>query len=522
VRGHRGSFLAIIGMAALTLSLTALPAATGASGKSTPKLSNGSLTIGQQFPDPGTLDPIASFTMAWAMIGSSVYDGLVFRSPELKIEPGLATSWKWVDGKHLVMQLRHGVQFQDGEPFNANAVVFTFNRLTGPEGQKGPEYANYNAITKTQALGPYEVEFTLSHPDPTLVTKLAGYGAMIVPPKYVQQHGSAYFGLHPIGTGPFKVVKYLRGSEVVLQRFDKYWRGPAKLAKVTFLFIPEDGTRLADLQTGAIDIMQTVPVSQTALVKGNSSLHLLATMSPTVYELGTDFSVAPTNNLKVREAIAEAIDVKAIIKSVLHGYASPISTFQSALSFGNDPKLKPYPYNPVHAKQLLAQAGIKPGTTITLGYVGTDSTFEQVTEATAAYLQKVGLKVQLEPFDGTRYYNNLIPAGHGKAGELFEYDWGGWTLDFDNTAVLLYTPKQFYNPSYANATVTALVNDERSTLSVQRRLKDFYQLDTILQDQVVGIPLYDQEDLWAADSRVHNFTAPPDNRLWLWPVSVSQ
>ena len=482
--------------------------------------SGGTLVIGDQYGDPNNLDPIATFTLAWGEIASKVFDGLVFRTPTLKIEPGLATSWHWQNSDHLVMTLRKGVLFQDGEHFNAQAVVFTFDRLLGPQGQKGPQYANYNAIKKVEALGSYKVEFFLSHPDPTLITKLAGYGAMIVPPKYIQKHGSTYFGTHPIGTGPFKVVKYVKGSEIVLQRFGKYWRGPAKLAKVIYQFIPEDSTRLADLQTGSIDIMQGVPVAQASIVSGNSALHLYPVKSPTVFELGTDFSVYPTNKLQVRLAIAEAINMKAIIKSVLHGYAAPISTFQSALSFGNDPKLKPYPYDPSQAKRLLAAAGVKPGTTITLGYDGSDSTFQQVAQAVAAYLQQVGLKTTLQPFDTNTFYNTLIPAGHGKAGDLWEFEWGGWTLDFDNTAALLYTPKQFWNPTYSNPQVTALINAERSTLNSSSRLQDFYKLDQILHNQVVGIPLYNTENLWATDSRVRGFVAPPDDRLWLWPVSV--
>lgn len=514
----------VSGLVALLVLSVGLSACGGPSTPATgpaPRASGGSLVIGDAYGDPQNFDPVATFTLAWGEIASNIFDGLVFRTPTLKIQPGLATSWRWQDNTHLIMTLRQKVQFQDGEPFNANAVVFTFDRLIGPEGQKGPEYANYNAIEKVQALGPYKVEFTLSHPDPTFITKLAGYGAMIVPPKYIQKHGSTYFGTHPIGTGPFKVVKYVKGSEVVLSRFDKYWRGPAKLKQVTYKFITQDSTRLADLQTGAVDIMQAVPPAQASLVKGNASLKLLPVVSPTVYELGTDMSVSPTDKLKVRQAIAEAIDTKAIIKTVLHGYGEPISTFQGPLSFGNDPNLKPYPYDPAQAKKLLQAAGVAPGTKITIGYDGSDSTFQQVCQAVAGYLQKVGLNPTLEPFDTNTFYNNLIPAGHGKAGDLWEFAWGGWTLDFDNTAVLLYTPKQFWNPTYSNPQVTSLIQAERSTLDAKARLKDFYQLDTILHDQVVGIPLYVVSNLWAASTKVHGFVAPPDDRIWLWPVSVA-
>lgn len=477
------------------------------------------LTIGDAYGDPQNFDPIATFTLAWGEIASNIFEGLVFRTPTLKIEPGLATSWHYVGTKKIIFHLRKGVKFQDGEPFNANAVKFTFDRLLGPQGQKGPQYANYNAIQSVKVLNPYEVEFLLSRPDPTLITKLAGYGAMIVPPKYVQQHGSKYFGTHPIGTGPFKVVQYIPGSKVVLQRFNGYWRGPAKLKTVVYDFITNNSTRLADLQTGTTQIMQEVPPAQVSLVKNNASLSLYPVKSPSVYELGTDTKEYPTNNVLVRRAINEAINVPSIIKNVLDGYGVPIATMQGPLSFGYDPKVKPYPYDPTNAKQLLAEAKIPKGTPLTLSYNGSDTTFQEVAQAAARELDNVGFKVKLQAYDQNTLYNSLIP--NGKAGNLYEFDWGGWTLDFDNTAELLYAPKQFYNPTYSNSQINALLAEERDTLNKQTRLKAFDQIDQILHQQAVGVPLYDVVNLWATTKNVKGFVAPPDDRLWLWPVSLN-
>lgn len=482
--------------------------------------SNQTLVIGDKYGDPQNFDPIATFTLAWGEIGSNIFEGLVFRGPHLHIRPGLATSWHYVGNTKLIFNLRKGVIFQDGEPFNANAVKFTFDRLLGPLGQKGPQYANYTAIQSVKVVNPYQVEFLLKRPDPTLITKLAGYGAMIVPPQYIQKHGSKYFASHPIGTGPFRVVKYVPGSKVVLQRFKRYWRGPAKLKTVVFDFITSNSTRLADLQTGNIQIMQDVPPAQAALVKSTPSINLYPTQSPTVVELGTDVSVYPTNNVLVRRAINEAINVPAIIKNVLLGYGTPIATMQGPLSFGFDPNLKPYPYNPTNAKKLLSEAHVKPGTPLTLGYVGSDTTFQQIAQASASYLDKVGFKVTLQPSDTNTFFNTLIPAGHGKAGNLFEFEWGGWTLDFDNTAELLYSPHQFWNPSYDNAQVNHWLSVERNTLNKATRLNAFYHLDTILHNQAVGVPLYNAINLWATTKNVQGFVAPPDDRLWLWPVSL--
>ena len=478
----------------------------------------GTLVIGESSADVGNWDPVATYEIPWATVMNNVFEGLTFRNPQLQLQPGLATSWKYLNPTTLQFQLRKGVTFQDGEPFNATAVQYTFNRLLGPAGAKGPEQGNYTSIKSVQVVNPYEVIFHLRAPDPSLLTKLSGYGAVIVPPQYIQKHGAAYFADHPIGTGPFMVTKYVRGSEIVLTRYPHYWRGPAYLQTVIYKFLPEDSTRLADLQTGAINVMQAVPIPDVPLLKSNPAYTTYVAVTPTVYEFGFDVTQPPVNNVLVRRAINMAINVPAIIKAVLKGYAKPISSYQGPLSFGNDPNLKPIPYDPAKAKALLKQAGVKAGTPITIGYDGTDTTFQEVAQAAASYLDAVGFKVTLMPVEQNTFYNQDIPDQ--KAGQMFEFGWGGWTLDFDNTAYLLYMPKQFYNPSFSNPEVSKLILAERSTNNVAARRQDFYKLDTLLQQLEPGVNLYDTEEIWATSSNVQNFVAPPDDRLWLWHTWV--
>lgn len=214
----------------------AKPGETGAAIKDT-------LVIGSAYGDPqGSWDPIDTFLLAWGMVGSNIFDGLVDRGTDLKLRPCLATEWKYIDDKTLEFKLRQGVKFHNGEPFNADAVVFTFNRLLGPEGEKSPQRSNYTSIAKTVKVDDYTVRFELKETDPVLVTKLAGYGAKIVPPQYIKEKGDAVFNLQPVGTGPYKVVSYTKDSQVVLERFDDYWGEKAKTKNVTIRFIPEDAT----------------------------------------------------------------------------------------------------------------------------------------------------------------------------------------------------------------------------------------------------------------------------------------
>ncbi|HVA89055.1 MAG TPA: ABC transporter substrate-binding protein [Chloroflexota bacterium] len=478
------------------------------------------LIIGVQYADPQNLDPIATFLLSWGMMGSNIFDPLVYRGTDLKIDPskGLATSWHYLNQNTLQLSLRKGVTFQDGEPFNAAAVKYTFDRLLGPLGQKGAQYFQYKTIKTVKVVDPYTVDIITSSPDPVLVTKLAGYGAMIVPPAYIKKHGDAYFATHPIGTGPFMVTNYTPNSEVDLVRYNKYWRGPAKMAKVIYRFIPEDATRLAELQTGHIDIMQKVAIGQVSVIKGTAGLKLLPVGSPTVDGIFLNGRKAPLNNVLVRQAINYAIDTKTIIKDILDGYGIPVSTWQSATSFGNDPSQQPYPYDPNKAKALLAQAHYNSSTSLTFTIDGTDSVFKQVAEVVVAELQQVGITVNLQTVSPTILYNTMIPKG--TYGNMSEFGWGGWTLDFDNTAYSLYYTGQFYNPGYTNPTLDGLLTAARSTLDQNKRLSLYKQADAILYHDVPNAGMYQVVNLWAESTNVHNFIAAPDDRLELHDVSL--
>ncbi len=480
----------------------------------------GKLVIAQA-QDPGSWDPIDTFYLSWGMVASNIFDGLVDRGVDLKIRPGLAERWEWLDGnKVLRFYLRKGVKFHDGEPFNAEAVKFTFDRLLGPEGAKGPQQANYNAIKEVKIVDEYTVDFIMARPDPVIITKLAGYGAMIVPPKYIKEKGDAYFNTHPVGTGPFRAVEYVKDDHLTLEAFPDYWGGAPKVKTVVYRFIPEAATRVAELQAGRVDIAQGVPISLASVINGDPNLKLMPVGSPTVTSLRFNVCKKPTDDVRVRKAIVYAVDREAIIESILQGYGKPIAGFQSELSFGYDPTLKPYPYDPQKARELLREAGVKPGTEIELNFIGTDATFREVAQAVAGYLQAVGFKVRLKPYEVNTYYGEIVPKN--KVGHLYYSGWGGWTLDYDNTAYLLYHTGQFWNPCFSDKKVDQWLEEERSTYDQTKREKILQQIDRYLHhDQVVAMPMYQVINLWGVSKRVKNFTPPPDDRIRLLTVEVS-
>jgi peptide/nickel transport system substrate-binding protein len=478
----------------------------------------GTLTVALE-TDDGSWDPIDTFTLTWGRIGSNLYDGLVLRGPDLKLNPGLATSWQFLDdNKRIRFTLRKGVKFHDGEDFNAAAVKFTFDRLLGPEGAKGPQQANYTSIGSVNVIDDYTVDFILKTPDPVLITKLAGYGAMIVPPKYIQEKGDTYFNLHPVGTGPFKFVDYKPKVSLTLEANPDYWGGAPKLGGLVYRFIPEAATQVSELQSGGIDIATLVPISLIDTIKSDPKLEVESITGPDVVMLRFNSADGITKDPAVRKAMIEAIDRDAIIEQILQGNGKPIASLQSSLSFGYDPNLKPLPFDPVAAKTALDKAGVKPGTNVELSFIGSNATFREVAQTVAAYLQVVGINVSLKSYESNVYYTDLVP--HGKTGPLYQYQWGGWTFDFDNTAYLLYHSGQFWNPYIKDAKLDQMLEAQRATYDVDERKKILNQIADYTADQAYEIPLYNSNTLYAINKRVHNLPPTPDIRFRFLDTTV--
>lgn len=485
-----------------------------------PSGASGTMTVSSP-QDPGSWDPIDTFLVNWASVATNIYDGLTYRGPDTKLVPGLATSWEELDkGLRLRFTLREGVVFHNGEPFNAEAVKFTFDRLLGEEGKKGPQRSNYAAIKGVDVIDAKTVDFHLTQPDPVLLTKLAGYGAMIVPPKYLAEKGDEYFNAHPVGTGPFKFVSYEPKVGIKLEAFDKHWGGAPKLAKLEYRFISEPSTAVAELQAGRVDLVipPTIPIAMVPTLQKDANTAVVTCASPTVYALRFNTGKGITTDEKVRTAMILGVDRQAIINSVLGGQAEPIASFQGKLSFGNDPNMKPLPFDPQKAKQLLKEAGVAPGTAVQIDVRGNDATFNEVVQAVAGYLQGIGLNATIKPYETNVLLNDIIPAG--KTGEMFQQSWGGWTLDYDNTAYLMYHSGEKWNPYDKDKELDTLLESQRGITDRAERERILQSIARYTAKRALEIPLYNYNAIFGVSKRLKNFVPVPDSRLRLTEVTV--
>lgn len=495
-------------------------ALSGVAFTAAPALAAGKVTVSVT-SDPGSWDPIDTFLVAWGSVGSNIFDGLTSRDAKAKIGPGLATSWEALDnGLRIRFHLRGGVKFHNGEPFNAAAVKFTFDRLLGEEGAKGPQRANYTSIDHVEVIDDKTVDFHLKAPDPVLITKLSGYGAMIVPPQYIKDKGEDYFNSHPVGTGPFSFVSYNPKVDLDLKANPDYWGGAPKISELDYRFISEPATAVAELQAGRVDVVIDLPISMIPVVKGDSKLEVETTTSPVVYGLRFNTKDGITKDERVRKALTMAVDRATIIKSLLGGQATEIASFQSALSFGNDPSLKPLPYDPAKAKALLAEAGVKPGTQVQIDIRSGNPTFNEVSQAIAAYLQAVGINATVKPYETSVFLNDIVPQG--KTGAMFQQSWGGWTLDYDNTAYLLYHSGQKWNPYDADPKLDAMLEEQRPMTDVAKREKLLQGIADYIAGKALEMPLYNLNAIYGVNKRVKDFVPAPDNRLKLNEVSVAE
>jgi peptide/nickel transport system substrate-binding protein len=360
-------------------------------------------------------------------------------------------------------------------------------------------------------VNPTTVDFIMKSPDPVLLTKLSGYGAMIVPPKYITEKGSQYFGMNPVGTGPFKFTEYKPKVSVSFTKNADYWGGAPKVDNLVYRFITEPATQAAELQAGRIDVANQIPLAMIDTLKKDSKLSVVSMDGPVALAMRYNTQRGIMKDREVRKALTMAVDRDAIIKTILLGNAKAIASFQGSLSYGNDPALKPLPFNPTQAKAMLQKAGVKPGTAIQIDFRGSDSNFREVAQAVASYLQAVGVNATLKPYDTNVLLNDIIPAG--KTGEMWQNQWGGWTFDYDNTAYSMYYTKQRWNPFDDDAKLNALLHQQRNTWDQAARKQTLQEIGRYVADQSLEMPLYSLNTVYGLNKRAKALALPADGRF---------
>ena len=357
-----------------------------------------------QIAEPASLDPHVSTAANDFRIAVNLYDGLVRnKSGTLEIEPALATDWTISDdGLEYTFNLREGVSFHDGTPFNADAVKFNFDRMldeTHPYADTGPFPLSFffSAVETVEVIDDLTVKFTLNEAFAPFMSNLASATGLIVSPAAVEQYGADY-GRNPVGTGPYKIADWVDGEYIKLVAHDDYFGGKPTAKSVTFVEVPEVSARIAGLVSGEYDIAVNIPPDQIPVIEGYDDLKVEQIVLDNTHML-VFFNTGPLQDKRVRQALSLAID-RALLREALwndknytpNGHQLPSYTMW----------IKDFPefeYNPEKARELLKEAG----------YNGEEIVYKlplnyyllsmEAAQAMQQMWGAVGLNVKLEPVE---------------------------------------------------------------------------------------------------------------------------
>lgn len=482
--------------------------------------------------DPQTMDPHSLALLYHTRVVHQIYESLVGRDEQFGLEPALAVSWQMTSPTSWRFKLRQGVRFHDGSAMTADDVVFSLERVLAPPSQRSFQLKGVTAVRKVDAN---TVDIVTEAPDAVLPEKLQF--AAIMSKAWCEKHGvvksqdfnakqETWTVRHANGTGPVKLDRYEPDVRVVLKAHEQWWGQPDKrngnLSEVTFVPIKSDATRLAALSSGEVDLVLDPPYQDIARLQRDPRLALA--QLPDLGQQYLTFDQArdelqdsdvkgrnPFKDLRVRRAVAHALNVPLIVDKVLRGQGKPTGALLSSRVDGSPPDLdKPLKYDPALAKKLLAEAGYGSGFAVTLDCVNV-AWRENVCQAAAAMLTQVGIRATLRSSPTNQFFPKL---SQGTA-SFIEY---GWTPQPDAWASLNALFRTFdkggygtFNAGrYSNPKVDALIDRMRVEPDLTRRRALVATTLRLVAEDLPYVPLYRRTLTWAMAKKISVVQWPND------------
>ena len=512
--------------------LAALGASLLASILSAPVLAqDGSATIAIR-TEAASMDPHFSYVATSKAQVTNVFDTLIMRDEDLQLTPALATEWEHIGDGVWDLTLREGVTWHDGEPFDAEDVIFTFERAGDVPNSPAPFGQFLSQIEEATAPDPMTVRIRTRNPSPQILFDLAE-----VP--IVSQHAgegatTADYndGTATIGTGPFRFVSWEPGGTLELARNDAYWDTPSDFAEVSVISIPNDASRVAALLSGDVDLIDAVPPESYARLEASDDINIWQTTDVyTAYVfLDTDRDVTPNvtakdgseipnplKDVRVREAMSLAINREAIIDRLLNGLAQPAGQLAGPTMVGFNPELEPTAYDPERARELLAEAGYEDGFRIVLN--GPNNRYVadgQIAQAIAQMLSAVGIETEVE----TMPSNVFFPSASAREFSVFFLAWGsaqGTAWHGLRGVLMTYDADLGYGPSnrgrYSNPEVDRLTIASMSTFDVEEAGRLAAEAAGIAFRDFAILPMHYQMNVWASRSGFEH--APRQDQMTL-------
>ena len=461
--------------------------------------------------DPDLLDPASGVSFAGRVVFASLCDKLVDIDAKLNYLPQLATEWSWsADNLTLTMKLRPGVQFQDGEPFNAAAVKYNIERYQAAAWSK--RKTELKQVTSVEAIDPLTVAFHLSEPSAPLVGVLSDRAGMMVSPKAGAAEGDK-FGANPVCAGPYKFRSRVAQEKITLDKFEGYWNKDAiHIDEIEFVPVPDSAVRLANLKAGGFDIIERVPPTDAPSIASDSALKLVESPA-TLYEhisinlKGPAASKPLADDVRVRQALNAAIDRNVINQVVFAGKYVPNNQpiLPGSTYYDNDIPVPPRDL--AKAKQLLKEAGVEhPAFTFLIANSPID---QQVAQVIQSMVGEAGFEMKIESAEA----NTLVAAatkGDYQATLVF---WSGRPDPDGNISIWLQCDGSLNWGHYCNPKVDELLAKARQVTAPDERLKYYKQAASLYLADDAYIFLFHIKWIWGTTARLEGFSPGVDGLI---------
>ena len=464
--------------------------------------------------DTDILDPTLARSYVGRIVFASLCDKLVDISPGLDIVPQLATEWQWVDdNRGLVMKLRQGVKFHDGEPMDATAVKFSLERHLNMPGSN--RKGEISALKFVEIIDDHTVKLVLDKPFAPLLAQLSDRAGMIVSPKAAQAAGDK-FGEHPVCAGPFKFTERVAQDRIVLDRFADYWNKDAiHFDRVIFLPIADSTVRLSNVQSGQLDLIERLAATDLDMARKDARLKVDAITSLAYNGITTNLNNGDRaknplgQDKRVREALELSIDRAALNQVVFNGEFAPGNQWQAPASPWYVKDLPIPPRDVAKAKALLAAAGV-PHPSFTMMVPTNPETLRaaQVIQSMAA---EAGFDIKIQ---ATEFASSLDLAVKGDY-EAYLIGWSGRTDPDGNiyNFVACKAPPALNTGHYCNADADAQLDAGRTASTQADRMAAYGKLAAIILADRPIIYLWHQKWLYAMSTKLTGFTPYPDGLI---------
>jgi peptide/nickel transport system substrate-binding protein len=483
----------------------------------------GTLTIARPL-DSVSLDPHRDTNAPSTWVFGQINETLLTMTPDMKVQPGLASSWRVMSLSRVRLSLRKGIKFHDGTPFNAAAVKFNFDRVFNTT-TPGFWASFAGPIKGAEVVDESTVDIVATEPYAPLLISLAAAAGAMVSPTAVQAHGADY-GRNPVGTGPFKFVEWKPNEQITLTRNPDYWGAPALLDRVVFRVIPEGLARMVALRTREVDMVLYPPAEQLATVRGDGDLRLYNATGTRTIMIFMNLGLAPLDDQRVRHALMMGFNRTEVAARVVQQLGTLATGLMAPNVFGAAAVNldTAYPYDPTRARALLQQAGYQPGQNGMMERAGAPLVLTMLSsrgryprdaecaEAFQAQMREIGVQVDLQAVE----FAALVAAMRGATlnKHLILGAYASVSGDADQYLTTLFRsdqlpPKGWNVFRYRRPDVDKLIDAGRVEVNPATRQKVYAQAQQAIAQDLPLIPIYNQNNLVVTRTQVNGFVPHP-------------